>query len=263
MNIFSLLGFIIALAVLGVGLRLASDNTMMFVDFPSMFIVLGGTLAATAICFQLDRLFFIMKFFFQRMFLSKKTDYKEVISELMQISDSYRKGQPLSNFIDEVKDPFLKEALVMINDGIMENDFVVNLMDKRANKLFNNHMEEAKKIKTLGKFPPAFGMMGTTIGMIVLLANLGGEDAMKMIGPAMGVCLITTLYGVVVANLFFIPAGENLVDQSKETYTKNVIIVEGVKLLLSKTNPIIVAEELNSFLNPNQRLDWKEAVKGQ
>lgn len=261
MNIFSLLGFIIAIAVLGIGLRLASDNTMMFVDFPSMFIVLGGTLAATAICFQLDRLVIIIKFFFQRIFFSKKTEYKNVISEIMQICDSYRKGQSLSQFIEEVEDPFLKEALIMIDDGIMENDYVVQLMDKRANKLFNNHMEEAKKIKTLGKFPPAFGMMGTTIGMIVLLANLGGEDALKMIGPAMGVCLITTLYGVVVANLFFIPAGENLVDQSKETYTKNIIIVEGVKLLLAKTNPIIVAEELNSYLNPNKRLDWKEVIK--
>lgn len=262
MNIFSLLGFIIAMLVFGVGLRLASENMMMFVDYPSMFIVLGGTLAATAICFQLDRLYLIMKFFFSRIFFSKKTNFKNIIEEIIKVSEGYRKGEGVEGPMNDVKDFFFKEALGMINDGVLEPDYIVGLMDKRADKLYMNHMEEAKKIKTLGKFPPAFGMMGTTIGMIVLLANLGGKDAMKMIGPAMGVCLITTLYGVVVANLLFIPAGENLVDQTKETYTKNKMIVEGIKLMLQKTNPIIVAEELNSFLQPKDRVDWKKIIKG-
>jgi chemotaxis protein MotA len=105
-------------------------------------------------------------------------------------------------------------------------------------------------------------MMGTTIGMIVLLANLGGADAMKMIGPAMGVCLITTLYGVVVANLVVIPIGENLIESAKDIHQKNQIILEGVKHIIAKSNPVVVAEELNSFLLPGDRLDWKEVVKG-
>jgi len=262
MNIFSILGFLIAMAVFGVGLRLASDDLKMFLDFPSMFIVLGGTLAATAICFQLDRLYIIMKFFFARIFFSKKTNFKTIIEEVMKVSENYRKGEAIEGQISNVKDHFFKEALTMISDGVLEPDYIIEIMNKRADKLYVNHMEESKKIKTLGKFPPAFGMMGTTIGMIVLLANLGGKDAIKMIGPAMGVCLITTLYGVVVANMLFIPAGENLVDQTKETYTKNKMIVEGIKLLLKKTNPIIVAEELNSFLQPRDRIDWKKILKG-
>ena len=119
--------------------------------------------------------------------------------------------------------------------------------------------EDTRKIKSLGKFPPAFGMMGTTIGMIVLLANLGGEDAMKMIGPAMGVCLITTLYGVIIANLFVIPIGENLEVLSRESQIRNEIILEGIKHIMEKSNPILVAEDLNSFLLPKDRLDWKNA----
>jgi chemotaxis protein MotA len=189
MNFFSLLGFLIALIVLGVGLRLASDDLGMFVDYPSMFIVLGGTLAATTICFQLDRLFVIMKFFFFRLFLSKKTNFKKVIEDVISVSEGYRKGEPIKAQMEKIQDHFFLEALTMLDDAVLEHDYIVELMDKRSDKLYINHMEEAKKIKTLGKFPPAFGMMGTTIGMIVLLANLGGKDAIKMIGPAMGVCL--------------------------------------------------------------------------
>ena len=133
-------------------------------------------------------------------------------------------------------------------------------MKKRSENLYKNYNEETQKFQSMGKYPPAFGMMGTTIGMIVLLANLGGKDAMKMIGPAMGVCLITTLYGVIVANLAFIPISEFLDDSTKELYAKNEIIIEGMELMLNKTNPVVIAETLNSFLIPSERLDWKEIV---
>jgi len=96
--------------------------------------------------------------------------------------------------------------------------------------------------------------------MIVLLANLGGEDAIKKIGPAMGICLITTLYGVILANLGFIPVAENLLHVAKKKHLKNIIVLEGVKLLLEKVNPVIGAEELNSFLPPKDRLNWKKII---
>jgi len=178
----------------------------------------------------------------------------------MKVSDGYRKGEPLENHIQKVKDPFFKEALELINDGVLENDHLLRILDDRVNNLNYLRQEDAQKIKTLGQFPPAFGMMGTTIGMIVLLANLGGEDAIKKIGPAMGICLITTLYGVIIANLGFIPISENLIQLSKKNNLKNIIIVEGVRLLLDKVNPVILAEELNSYLAPSERLNWKEVI---
>ena len=121
-------------------------------------------------------------------------------------------------------------------------------------------MSEANKIKVISKFAPAFGMIGTTIGMIVLLANLGGEDAIKLIGPAMGVCLITTLYGAVIANLFLSPISENLIDSAKEVYQKNKIIIKAVDLIQQKSNPIYVAEKLNSLVPPANRVEWKNIL---
>jgi len=260
MNIASIVGFIIAITVLLIGLRLSSDNLSMFLDYPSLFIVIGGTFAATAITYQVNRIFTLFKIFLKHLMSGSQVDYASIIAEVMKIADAFRRGESLDNHINKVKDFFLKEALELVNDGILEPDHLIRILEDRASNMNYLHNEDASKIKTLGQFPPAFGMMGTTIGMIVLLANLGGEDAIKMVGPAMGVCLITTLYGVILANLLFIPVAENLIEATKQVHVKNLIIIEGVKHLLKKVNPVVVAEELNSFLPPRQRLDWKEVI---
>jgi chemotaxis protein MotA len=260
MNVNSILGFIIASAVLFLGLRLASEDLGMFIDYPSMFIVVGGTFAATAISFQLNRFVSLLKIFIHKMLKGKKYSYKDQIVELMQLADSYRKGESFKQLKEKCSDFFLVEALGLLEDGVLTVEETFEILEQRNGQITYNYMEDANKIKTVGKYPPAFGMIGTTIGMVVLLANLGGEDAMKMIGPAMGVCLITTLYGSIIANMFFLPVGDNLTEGAKEINLKNKIIIEGVKLIVVKSNPIVVAERLNSFLNPGERLDWKEVM---
>lgn len=260
MNFYSIIGFAMATVVFYFGLRLASENLMIFWDYPSVFIVFGGTLAATAISFQLNRILILFKVFFKRVILGKKFEYAATITELIRMSESFRKGESLANLAASSSDPFLKECLEIAAEGVVDKEELQDTFLDRAEKMLYHHLEEARKIKTIAKYPPAFGMMGTTIGMIVLLANLGGEDAMKMIGPAMGVCLITTMYGVAIANLLIIPVGENLSDNAKEIFLKNQIIVSGVGLLLEKANPILMTVKLNNYLIPSQRVDWKTAL---
>jgi chemotaxis protein MotA len=260
MNIASIVGLFLSTAVLFIGLSLATDNLQIFLDFPSMFIVLGGTFSAIAISFQIDRVIVLFKIFLEHITGAKKVDYAGLITEIMKVGDAYRRGESLEAHMNKTEDYFLKEALEIVNDGVLEHDHIIKVLEDRADNMNYMAIEDANKFKILGKFPPAFGMMGTTIGMIVLLANLGGEDALKRIGPAMGVCLITTLYGVAIANLIFIPISENLVEAGKLKHLKNLIIIEGIKQLLNKSNPVIVAEELNSYLPPRNRLDWKEIL---
>lgn len=260
MNIASIIGLILALIVLVVGLRLSTPDLKIFLDFPSLFIVLGGTFAATAITFQINKILTLLKIFIKHIFSGSNVDYAALIADIMKIGDAYRRGESLEAHIGKASDPFLRECLELVNDGILEREQLLRILDDRAANMNFMRSEDANKIKILGQFPPAFGMMGTTIGMIVLLANLGGEDALKTIGPAMGVCLITTLYGVVIANLAFIPIAENLTQATKQVHLKNLIIIEGIKHLLAKANPVVVAEELNSFLPPGARLDWKEVI---
>jgi chemotaxis protein MotA len=260
MNIYSIVGLIIAVVVLFFGLKLSSDDFYIFVDYPSLFIVFGGTAATMAISFQINRLGVLVKIFLRRLIKGKRFVYADTIKLVMTYGDEYRKGASIKSIIDKVDDMFFKEALTLVEDGILSKEEAMVLMDERNENIMMNHMTEANRFKTLAKFPPAWGAIGTTIGMIVLLSNLGGEDAIKMIGPAMSIALITTLYGGVASNALLLPIAENLVDSAKEIYLKNKIILEGVKLLLQKQNPIIVAEKLNSFLPPAERLDWKKVL---
>lgn len=259
-NIFSLIGLILSAAVLFAGLRLSSSDLKIFFDGPSLFIVLGGTFAAASVAFQLNKLGSLFKIFFSNFLKGKMVDTASVIKDIMKICEAYRSGEALESLVSKAEDPFLKEAMEMIGDGVLEKDKIIDILRQRADQMSLIRTVDVKKIKSLGKFPPAFGMMGTTIGMIVLLANLGGADAMKSIGPAMGVCLITTLYGVIIANLVVIPIGENVEEITRQMEVKDEIILEGVKHILKKSNPILVAEELNSFLVPEERLDWKNAT---
>jgi chemotaxis protein MotA len=261
MNIFTLISFARSIVVLFVGLYLSSPNLGLFVDKTSMFIVVGGSLAATAISFRLNRLFVLTKVFLGRVLKDSEPNYKGLVSEIILVVDQIKKGSSISTLAESSTDHFLKETLLLIQDGLLARDELIEVLELRNLKLAASYKTDTDKMKAIGKYPPAFGMIGTTIGMIVLLANLGGEDAMKMIGPAMGVCLITTLYGAAIANIIINPMAANLNEGTKETYAKNEIIIEGAKLIIDKKSPILAAERLNSFLNPSQRVDWKELLK--
>jgi chemotaxis protein MotA len=263
MNFGAVSAMVLALGVFLYGLILSGGGTFnIFFDFPSMFIVIGGVIAATAISFQYRRMFTMMKFGLLRVVKGKNVNFSSVITEIIQTVESYRKGESIKSLSEKTTDLFFREGLVMFENGVLTPAQVLEVMEERNENLFHLYSEDASKLKIVGKYPPAFGMMGTTMGMIVLLANLNGADAIKRVGPAMGICLITTLYGTVIANFGFLPLADNLVEQSKETYLKNRIIIEGLRHLHAKENPIIVAERLNSFLLPGDRLDWKTVIQG-
>lgn len=260
MNFYSIFGFIfiIAVTMAGIVTTITPKEYHMFADLPAIFLVLGGTLGAAAITVQINRVGQLLKAFFVRLVKGKRNSYSLVIKEIMSASEGYRRGDSLVDVIGQVKDPFLKEGLQLIGDNIIKEDELFEMLEDRISNMHVHYAEEANRFKNLGKYPPAFGLMGTVLGMVALLANLGGADAMKLIGPAMGTCLVATFMGIVVANVFILPIGDSLADNAKEINLKNKIIVEGLRLIAEKTNPIIVAEKLNSFLLPTDRLDWKE-----
>jgi chemotaxis protein MotA len=259
MNIFSILGFLFIFAVMGGGIvtTISAKEYHLFADLPAIFLVLGGTLGAASITMQINRVWRLLKSFFLRMLKGKRVEYAPIIKEIMLISEAYRRGDSIAALKEKTSDHFLLEALQMLDDNILKGDELFEVLDSRVEHIFTHYNEEATKFKNLGKYPPAFGLMATVLGMISLLSNLGGADAMKMVGPAMGMCLVATFMGIVLANVIILPIGDSLADNAKEINLKNRIIVEGLLLISEKTNPIIVAEKLNSFLLPSDRLDWK------
>lgn len=258
MNVFAVISFLLAAAVFLISVLTSGDNPEALLDFHGALIVLGGTVSATAISFQLDRTLLMLKVFYNRTIRGKKPDYIAIIRELMKLAEAYRNDSPtIKQDIDKLDDHFMKEAMNALLDGIVPISQLENILKNRVQTLHNRYSDDANRFKAMGKYPPAMGLMGAVLGMIALLAGLGKPGAEKGVGPAMSIALVATFYGIALANLVIIPIGENLAETSKEVKRKNVIIVEGVRLISQKTNPIVLAEELNSFLLPAERIDWK------
>jgi chemotaxis protein MotA len=249
--------FVLAAAVFLVSALTSTDNPMAFVDMHGMLIVLGGSVAATAISFQLDRVLVMLKVFWNRTIRGKKPNYVKIIKELMRLAETHRNGGDLRPLIENGSDPFIKEAVTAMLDEVVDEARLVKILRNRVETIYQRYNDDANRFRAMGKYPPAMGLMGAVLGMIALLGGLGKPGAEKTVGPAMSVALVATLYGIAFANLFIIPIGENLAESAKEVRTKNMIIVEGVRLIAQKTNPIVLAEELNSYLLPAERVDWK------
>ena len=263
MNFFTLASFIIAFSVFGWSVFSAGENPKTFLDVHGFVVVMGGTIACTAVAFQLDRILMLFRVFFDRMIRKTKVSYKDTIRELMTLAETYRTSPDnLKVLVDRSKDHFLKEAMTILTDGLFEPEHMSDILRTRVDTMYKRYSADAKVFQAMGKFPPAMGLMGAVLGMIALLGTIGQPGSEKHIGPAMSVALIATFYGIALANLIVIPIAENLSENAKELKIKNSIIVEGVILISQKTNPIILAEELNSYLLPGERIDLR-ALRNQ
>ncbi len=257
MNILSLTSFVLAGVVFGYAAFTSTDNPMAFIDFHGALIVFGGSIAATAISFQLDRIFVMLKVFWYRTLKGQKPNYVKIIKSLMRLADAYRKGENMDTHVTKQDDHFIKEGMQMLLDGVIEVNEIPRVLKKRVMTTHSRYQADAARFVSMGKYPPAMGLLGAVMGMIALLSGLGKPGAEAGVGPAMSIALVATLYGIALANLVVIPIGENLTETSGEIKNKNLMIVEGIKLIAAKTNPIVLAEELNSFLLPSERIDWK------
>lgn len=239
---------------------MTSRNFMIFVDLHAILIVVGGTLAASFVCFSLQRVAGLLKVFVRRMLGKMKKDYIGLIAEVVTLSAAARKGkQSLETTSKTLKDPFLRdgaEILFWLESDVPEERLRA-LLEQRASTHFERYLDEANIFRTIAKFPPAFGLMGTTLGMIALLQNLGQPDAKSLIGPSMAIALVATLYGIVLANFVFTPIAENLTKQTKEDLISRKIVVEAIMLIAANMPTKFVEEHCLSFLLPTER-----AVKG-
>lgn len=263
MNIGTLIGFFFALAVFAVSVIMSFRNASVIFDLHAALIVIGGTAAVALVCFPLKQISALFKVFFKRLLGKNKRDYDAVIRELVALSDARRKGKKaFEALIPQLKDPFLQDAAGMLfwaQSEISEAE-LRDLLETRVSAQNKLYLSEAKIFRTMSKFPPAFGLMGTTMGMIALLQSLGGADAKNMIGPAMSIALVATLYGLVLTNFVFIPIAENLTKQTQEDLLARNIVVEGIMLINADKPTRYVEEKAKSFLSPTQRKNFGKAA---
>jgi chemotaxis protein MotA len=257
-NVGTLIGFLVASTVFAASVIMSFRNVGVIVDVHAALIVVGGTVAVALVCFPVRQIVALLKVFFKRLLGRNRRDCDAIIRELVVLSEARRKGVKLFEAaIPNIQDPFLRDAARMLFWAQTEisAEELRDLLDTRIKTHYKLYMNEAKIFRTMAKFPPAFGLMGTTMGMIALLQSLGGADAKNMIGPSMAIALVATLYGLVLTNFVFIPIAENLAKQTQEDLVARSIVVEGMMLIHADKPTRYVEEKVKSFLLPGQRKD--------
>lgn len=233
------------------GAAMSADGSILdFVHPTSLLIVMGGTIAGTLINFPIRRVFELIKII--RIVFSKKImDTGETIRILVNLAETARREGllALEDAAYQMEDDFLKKGILLIVDGT-DPELVKNIMETELAFLEERHKSGQSIFETMGALSPAFGMIGTLIGLIRMLGDLDDPDA---IGPGMATALITTFYGALFANMFFIPMAGKLKVRSSEEILLKEIMIEGILSIQAGENPRIIEEKLKSFLPPKTR----------
>jgi chemotaxis protein MotA len=236
--------------IAGVGLVLMSilmnSGLSLFWSAPSAMIVIGGTSAAIFIAFPMNEVVKVMGLFL-RVFLVKKSDHYQLIESMVDVCNVARKGGVLAieSKLKDLDNEFLKKGLEMTVDG--KDEATVNALLKREIKqIQKSHKDGWEIFNQMGAFAPAFGMVGTLIGLIQMLADLADVDS---VGPKMAIALITTFYGAVLANLFFIPMTVKLKRRSATETLEMNLILEGISYIRKGVNPRFMKDVLENYLD--------------
>ncbi|MCF7801299.1 MAG: MotA/TolQ/ExbB proton channel family protein [Candidatus Marinimicrobia bacterium] len=265
MDIATIIGIFLGVGLVGTAMVQATVNLsggiLTFVEPASLMIVLGGTIAATAIAFPLAEVMRLVANL-KAVFSGEKVKNALILEEIVEMAAVARKGTvDLEKSLGEAKTPFFKDGLQMIVDGLAEDD-IRYILETRVDNRALREQAEANVFRTMGTMAPAFGMVGTLVGLVAMLYGMaqasagagGGKDPAAALGQAMGLALITTLYGALFANLLFNPIATKLKSRIEKRNISQNMIIEGVVLLKKKKHPLLVREHLNSFLPPKE---WK------
>ena len=153
----------------------------------------------------------------------------------------------------EIKNYFFKDGVQMVVDGYGLEE-ITEIMETRIEYREKREKVQTDMLKAMGDLSPAWGMVGTLIGLVLMLAGFGGEGGADNLGGGMAAALITTLYGAVFANLFFLPMADKMGNKTTQTSMSAALLVEAARLIHQKKHPLIVREKLNSFIPPGE---WK------
>lgn len=260
MNFSAIIGLILGGTVLFASLHESGMPVTYFLNFHGIVIVCGGTLAAATISFPIKKLLILLKIFFLRVLGGRKPNYTLTIEQILELNKKAALGlSALNDSVPNLKNEFLKEAVQLVASGVLTESELRSTLEFRVKTIEAQYMEEAEMFGSIARFPPAFGLLATTLGMISLLQQLGKPGAEKLIGPAMSIGLIGTLYGISLSNFVLLPIAEHLKECTREEIALRKMILEGALLLKSQVNPITMRETLNSFLLPKDRVLRKAA----
>ena len=251
MDIMSILGLVVVIGTILFGILFDSeagfvvDNLGNFFDPASIAVVLGGVIAALMISFPLKNFTKIGKHLKIVMFPTKYNP-REYIAQIVDLAKEARINGLLSleSKLEETKDTFLKNSMMLVVDAV-EPEKVKQLLEKELDYLDERHAQDRAFYDKAAAYGPAFGMIGTLMGLINLMKKLSDPDA---IPPAMALALVTTFYGSVLANCIFTPISNKLKIRHEEEYLCKLIVAEGVESIQAGDNPTFIEEKLTQLI---------------
>ncbi len=253
MDLGTIIGLVAAFGLM-LGAIVMGGPISLFIDIPSVLIVVFGSIASLLVAYPLDRVKAAGKVA-KHAFLHVPRKPDQVLTLMKEMSSRARREGVLvlEEMAAKQEDEFLKKGIQLVVDG-HDPEAVEEVLYAEIDKISERHLEGADFFDTWALFGPAFGMIGTLIGLVQMLQNL--DDPTK-IGPSMAVALLTTLYGSILANVFAGPVAKKLKVRNSEEISEKTLIVQGLLSILAGESPRFLVDRLNAQLPPDARL--KEA----
>ena len=249
MDITTILGMVLGFGFI-IWSILLGGSLGWYIDPPSIVVVVGGMIGGFLVAFPLKDVLTLGKVF-SKTLKNSEFDVDQIITKIIELANVARREGllALEEAVSEIKDDFLQKGVMLIVDGT-DPELVKNIMETEIENLSTRHSKSKSMFDLLGSLGPAFGMIGTLIGLVAMLQNLSDPSS---IGPAMAVALLTTFYGSIFANLLFIPIANKLSLKSNEEILIRNVMIEGLLSIQAGENPRIIEEKLKVFLPPSVR----------
>ncbi len=251
MDIATVIGVVLALGLIVGAILIGGGTIGAFIDYPSIMVVFGGSIAAALICFPLSN--FLGVFSIAMKCLFRKIDsISDVITQLVSLAEVARRDGllALESKIAEIDNPFAALGVQMAVDGTRP-EVMEDILRTELDAVATRHRDGKALFDCMGRFAPAFGMIGTLMGLVIMLGDM--SDPSK-IGAGMAVALLTTMYGAIASNVVFLPFAEKLGFTNRQELLVMEIVVRGIMAIQSGENPRVIEQKLNTFVPPKLRI---------
>jgi len=255
-DIASVIGWILGLIFVSASLVISADFDrdilMSIVDWPSIMVTFGGTIACTFLAFPIYKIWIGIKAF-KKTLIPPNVDPIDSISKIIKLANLARREGllALEEAVSDMDDDFLKQGILLVVDGT-DPDLVKTILDTEITYIEERHQDAQSFWGFIASAGPAWGMIGTLIGLIMMLQNM---THIEMLGPNMALAIITTFYGALIANFIANPIISKLKVFSLEELHAKEVLVEGILSIQNGENPRIIEEKLKAFLAPSLRAE--------
>ena len=261
MNISSVAGYLIALATIWITVIAHSPNPAMLLDRNAFFLIIGGTLAATLVIYPISSIMELGRFIVYGVIFKKRHRKRKIVKDIV-LAACLKPEEHHLLLSCPASHPFLAEGFKLLAENQLTESHLREVLSCRSQYFRQAYGNDAKMLSTIAKFPSSFGMLGSTVGLIDMMSELG-KNGQNGIGQAMAMALVATFWGLVLTYMVFMPLGDYAQRLANEDGLLRQLMVEGLMMLKSGKDQQVVLEHLNGFLALNDRMRLRYAAQPQ